>query len=118
MLHYNSRVLWSGAITSLTLSLLAMPASAQSPQRRRGAQPGAAVGDQRAPAAPAPVVRADGRVVVRAIHLAEPLTIDGQLDEAAYRDNQPVDGFIQTVPANGRPVSERTEAWVLYDDNF
>jgi hypothetical protein len=27
-----------------------------------------------------------------------------------YRDNQPIDGILQTVPANGKPVSERTEA--------
>jgi hypothetical protein len=70
------------------------------------------------PVAPATIVRANGRVVVRAIHLSAPLTIDGNLDEAVYRENQPADGFIQTVPANGKPVSERTEAWVMYDDQF
>src|SRR5215213_1920425 len=71
-----------------------------------------------APIAPATVLRDNGRVIVRAIHLAAPLTIDGNLDEAVYSENQPVDGFIQTVPANGKPVSERTEAWVMYDDEF
>lgn len=70
------------------------------------------------PEAPATVVRANGQVVVRAIHLSQPLTIDGKLDEEVYREHLPVDGFIQTVPANGQPVSEKTEAWVMYDDQF
>ncbi len=71
-----------------------------------------------APVAPATVTRANGRVVVRAIRLPTPLVIDGSLDEAAYSENEPIDGFIQTVPANGRPVSERTEAWVMYDSEY
>ena len=70
------------------------------------------------PVAPATVARANGRVVVRAIKLSQPLVIDGKLDEAVYRDNLPVDGFIQAVPRNGQPVSEKTEAWVSYDDTY
>jgi uncharacterized membrane protein YgcG len=69
------------------------------------------------PIAPASVARTDqGRATVRAIRLTEPLTLDGVLDEAVYEDNLPVDGFIQTIPREGQPVSERTEAWVMYDD--
>ena len=71
-----------------------------------------------APAPPATVSRANGRVVVRAIRLDAPLRIDGNLDEPVYRENQPIDGFVQAVPANGKPVSERTEAWVMFDDAF
>ena len=41
-----------------------------------------------------------------------------QLDEAFYTDNEPIDGFIQAVPDNGQPVSERTEAWISFDDTF
>lgn len=70
------------------------------------------------PQAPATVLRTNGQVVVRAIHLTQPLVIDGKLDEAVYRDNLPVDGFIQAVPRNGQPVSEKTEAWVSYDDTY
>jgi hypothetical protein len=70
------------------------------------------------PVAPKTVIRQNGRVVVRAIRLSEPLTLDGKLDEAVYRDNEPIDGFIQTVPANGQPVSERTEAWIMFDDKY
>src|SRR6478609_7890487 len=104
-------------IGGFILNLVPAFAFAQAP-RVPGTQNDAAVGDPPAPVAPATIVRANGRVVVRAIHLTEPLTIDGKLDEAAYRDNQPIDGFIQTVPANGKPVTERTEAWVMYDADF
>ncbi|HUR33602.1 MAG TPA: DUF5916 domain-containing protein [Vicinamibacterales bacterium] len=68
------------------------------------------------PVAPRTIVRQNGQVVVRAIRLAGPLTLDGRLDEAVYSENAPIDGFIQTVPNNGQPVSERTEAWVMFDD--
>ena len=69
------------------------------------------------PVAPASVSRTDlGRATVRAIKLVEPLRLDGVLDEAVYETNLPIDGFIQTIPLEGQPVSERTEAWVLYDD--
>ena len=69
------------------------------------------------PVAPASIARTDlGRATVRAIKLTEPLNVDGVLDEAAYGANLPVDGFIQNVPQEGQPVSERTEAWVMYDE--
>ena len=69
------------------------------------------------PVAPASVARTDqGRATVRAIRLTEPLNLDGVLDEAVYEANLPADGFIQTIPQEGQPVSERTEAWVMYDD--
>lgn len=69
------------------------------------------------PTAPASVARTDlGRATIRAIRLSEPLALDGALDEAVYRENLPIDGFIQTIPDEGQPVSERTEAWVMYDD--
>ncbi len=70
------------------------------------------------PVPPATISRANGQVVVRAIHLSQPLIVDGKLDEEVYRTNLPADGFIQTVPANGKPVSEKTEAWVMYDDTY
>ena len=67
--------------------------------------------------APASVARTDqGRATVRAIRLTEPLNLDGVLDEAVYEANLPADGFMQTIPQERQPVSERTEAWVMYDD--
>jgi hypothetical protein len=78
----------------------------------------AAAQDPPPPVAPKTIVRANGRVVVRAIKLTEPLRLDGRLDEAVYQENEPIDGFIQAVPANGQPVSERTEAWIMFDDKY
>ena len=42
--------------------------------------------------------------------------MDGVLDEAAYQ-TPPIGGFIQTLPLEGEPASERTDAWVFYDDD-
>ena len=69
-----------------------------------------------APVAPATLARTDrGRATVRAIRLTEPLNVDGVLDEAVY-ETPPITGFIQAVPLEGEPASERTDAWVLYDE--
>ena len=68
------------------------------------------------PVPPKSIVRENGQVVVRAIRLRGPLRVDGKLDEAVYTENEPIDGFTQAVPNNGQPVSEKTEAWVTFDD--
>ncbi|MEP7117276.1 MAG: DUF5916 domain-containing protein, partial [Acidobacteriota bacterium] len=74
--------------------------------------------DPAAPVAPEVIARAEnGRVVVRATKLTVPLVIDGVLDEPVYSDVQSMGGFIQTVPNEGAPATERTEAWVTYDQN-
>jgi hypothetical protein len=75
------------------------------------------------PAAPqAPEVFAQdeaGRITLRATRLAAALTLDGALDEAAYRDVKPITHFIQMEPRQGQPATERTEAWLFFDDrNF
>ena len=69
-----------------------------------------------APVAPA-VVNRDraGRATVRAIRLAKPLTVDGQLDEEVYRSTLSVTDFVQQVPRQGAAATERTEAWVMFD---
>jgi hypothetical protein len=75
------------------------------------------------PAAPlAPeVFAADeaGRITLRATRLTAPLEVDGALDEAVYRDVKPITHFIQMEPRQGQPATERTEAWLFFDDrNF
>jgi len=83
-----------------------------------GASPGAAQAppaDLALPTAPETVLREPGRVVVRAIPLAAPLRLDGQLDEAVYRENMPADGFVQQEPRQDEPATEKTEAWVMFD---
>ncbi len=69
-----------------------------------------------APAAGEAVSRdADGRVTLRAFRLAEPLTVDGVLDDPVYDQVPAADGFLQQEPDEGAPASESTRVWVLYD---
>jgi hypothetical protein len=71
------------------------------------------------PVPPAVISRgANGRTVVRATRLSEPLRVDGRLDESVYQNVPPISDFIQTVPAEGQPSTERTEAWITFDDNY
>ena len=69
------------------------------------------------PIAPETVARdAAGRVTVRAIRVDESMRIDGSLDEAVYATAIPVGAFVQQLPDEGAPETERTDAWVFYDD--
>ena len=69
------------------------------------------------PAAPDTLARdAAGRVTVRAVPLDQPLDVDGNLDEGVYEIVRPLTGFVQQQPDEGAPATERTEAWVFYDD--
>ncbi len=43
-------------------------------------------------------------------------TIDGRLDDAIWADAQVLTGFVQREPFEGRPVSERTEVRIAYDE--
>ena len=70
-----------------------------------------------APLPPDVVARdADGRVTVRAVALTERLRLDGRLDEEVYRAVPAVADFIQQLPDEGELGTERTEAWILFDD--
>ena len=69
-----------------------------------------------APAAPETIARdATGRATVRAVRLSEPIRVDATLDESVYQTVQPFGGFIQQLPAEGEPSTERTDVWVFYD---
>ncbi len=69
-----------------------------------------------APAGPVEGKDASGRVTIRAVRLDRPLTLDGQLDEAVYRDTPAISEFIMAEPRAGGPPSQKTEAWVFFDD--
>ena len=70
------------------------------------------------PVAPEVVARNDqGGTTVRATRLTQEIRLDGRLDEAVYRTVQPITGFIQQIPDEGAPASERTEVWLLFDEN-
>jgi Domain of unknown function (DUF5916) len=81
------------------------------------AQSTAAAIDGPPPPIPPEVVARDdsGRVTVRAIKLDAPLRFDGRLDDEVYASVPPVSGFVQQVPREGAPATERTDAWVMYD---
>ncbi|HSW29890.1 MAG TPA: DUF5916 domain-containing protein [Longimicrobiales bacterium] len=56
------------------------------------------------------------RPVVAATRAVGSIHVDGRLDEASWAAAQVVSEFTQVDPEEGQPVSERTEARVLYDD--
>ena len=55
--------------------------------------------------------------VVTAVRISEEITIDGRLEEAAWKRAVPASGFFQKLPNNGAPASERTEVRFIYDDD-
>ena len=70
------------------------------------------------PVAPDVISRDDeGGVTVRAIRVTEPMRIDGELDEAFYRTTPSISDFVQSVPDEGATPTERTEAWIAFDDS-
>ena len=69
------------------------------------------------PVPPAVVSRdLEGRVTIRAVRLPEGLTVDAALDEPVYQTVPAIGDFIQTEPRAGEPATEKTEAWVFFDD--
>jgi hypothetical protein len=68
-------------------------------------------------AGPAIVSRtAADQVTVRTVRLEKRLRIDGRLDEAVYATVEAISDFIQQEPDEGAPATEKTEAWILFDD--
>ena len=95
-------VVRSATATLLAICLLAPSAFAQSPA---------------APRQNETVTRDDaGHVTVRAVRVTEAPRLDGRLDEAIYADVPPISDFIQQDPHEGEPATEKTEAWVFFDD--
>jgi hypothetical protein len=71
----------------------------------------------RAAAQPAVYIQeGDGRVVVQATRIDRPIKADGRLDEEVYGQVAAITQFVQQEPKEGAPVSEKTEAWIFYDD--
>ncbi len=96
-------------IPSLLAGQAAEPPEPASPDQRIGGPP--------APVAPEVVTRDDqGNATVRATRIATPIEIDGNLDEALYRDVPAIGDFVQVLPEDGAPATERTEAWIAFDD--
>ena len=54
--------------------------------------------------------------VYRAERTADPITVDGRLDEAAWQRAATFELAWETSPADNVPAPVRTEGWVAYDD--
>ena len=83
-----------------------------------GAQGREPLGAVALPGATTPVMVRDaaGKVTVRGVRLAGPFVFDGALDDAIYRVVPPWTDFVQQEPNEGAPATEKTEAWVFFDD--
>ena len=68
-------------------------------------------------AAPAGADASPAGARARAVRRAGPVTIDGRLDDAAWRDAPRHDGFTQRFPQEGAKASFETSFSVLYDDS-
>jgi len=52
---------------------------------------------------------------VKAFKVSKLIQLDGILDEAVW-NSDPVNGFIQRDPEEGKPSTEKTNVWVAYDE--
>lgn len=48
----------------------------------------------------------------------QPITPDGKLEEAAWKQAKPVSNFQMNFPVDTALASNQTKVWMLYDDNF
>lgn len=60
--------------------------------------------------------KTDSTQAVTSYKLAQPLIIDGILNEPAYK-NPAVTKFIQKDPDEGQPASQHSEVWTFHDDH-
>jgi hypothetical protein len=51
------------------------------------------------------------------VRLREPLRLDGRLDEPVYAATTAIGGFVQQEPFEFQPATEKTEAWIFFDDS-
>ena len=56
-----------------------------------------------------------GRTTIRAIKLTDGIRLDGVLDEPVYQTVSAITGFVQQMPDEGAPATEKTEAWIMFD---
>ena len=113
-----------GTLAVVTLFWLApnvlaqTPGAVEVPRPSAAAAPALVAGAPPAPASPDVITRNDtGQATVRAVRLEDELNLDGALDEPIYQTVPSITGFIQVEPDAGEPASERTEAWVFFEDD-
>ena len=54
---------------------------------------------------------------MRAIKLTRGIRVDGQLGEQVYRSVPAITGLVQQVPEEGAAATERTEVWIMFDQD-
>ena len=59
---------------------------------------------------------AANEVIIHATRITAPINVDGKLDEEIYNNVAPITSFVQQLPKAGQPSTDRTEAWVMFDD--
>ncbi|HPG38920.1 MAG TPA: DUF5916 domain-containing protein [bacterium] len=64
----------------------------------------------------APESPIENKPPMHAVRLAEPVNIDGKLDEQVWQNEFGYDNFTQLEPKEGEPATERTVARIAYDD--
>src|SRR5512139_3134419 len=55
---------------------------------------------------------------VRAERLTAPIVIDGSLDDAGWKGTEPIDITLEVDPRENLPATQRTTAWLAYDDRM
>jgi hypothetical protein len=77
-----------------------------------------AVAQESGPASPAQVsgVASLAAPTVRAVRAESLISVDGRLDEAVYAATAAISGFVQQEPFEFQPATEKTEAWIFFDD--
>jgi len=114
--QWSDRLVRYGTFVAMALIPTVTAVSATSPQREQTVSP-----SPNGPSSPIPpeVITRDaaGGVTVRAVRVDEPLRIDGELDEFVYAEVEPISGFIQNDPDEGAPATEKTDVWLLFDDD-
>jgi hypothetical protein len=60
----------------------------------------------------------DTRREVHAMKAAQPIRVDGVLDDAPWTTAPATSGFVQAEPLSGQPASQQTEVRVLFDADY
>jgi hypothetical protein len=102
----------------VALALSTVPAAATPQAAPPGATAAALDIDGPPPPVPPAVISRDdqGRATVRATRVAGRMSVDGILDEDFYRTTASVSDLIESLPSAGAEPTERTDAWIGFDD--
>ena len=77
----------------------------------------AVAADARAQAPPTVTREGDGTIFVRAVRTSGEMRTDGRLDEEIYGVTPAISDFVQQEPDEFAPATEKTEAWVMFDED-